>query len=67
MFLKQASTNDPGSVLTIDNEGVVAGVLQLVFDAALRGKSGGERAALQTLREIRERQSIAPAFGVRWL
>jgi len=37
-------------------KGVVAGVLQLVFDASvLRGESGGERAALQTLREVRGR------------
>jgi len=38
-------------------KGVVAGVLQLGFDAAvLRGENGGECAALQTLREVRGRQ-----------
>ena len=28
---------------------------------------GGERAALQTLREVRGRGMVAPASGVRWL
>ena len=30
-------------------------------------ESGGERAALQTLREDRDRLAVALAFGVRWL
>src|ERR1035441_9671207 len=32
-----------------------------------RAKSGGERAALQTLRATRRRPVVAPALGVRWL
>jgi hypothetical protein len=32
-----------------------------------RRKSGGERAAVQPLREISGLTVIAPAFGVRWL
>jgi len=31
------------------------------------GKNGGERTAVQTLREVRGRLRFAPAFGVRWL
>ena len=41
--------------------------LRLVFATAALRKSGGERAALQTLRAIRGPRAIAPAFGVRWL
>src|SRR5450631_1732567 len=35
--------------------------------AWIRGKSGDERAAVQTLREISSCSAIAPASGLRWL
>jgi hypothetical protein len=33
----------------------------------LRAQSGGERAAVQALREIRGHPAVAPAFGLRRL
>ena len=36
-------------------------------DSRVPGKSGGERAAVQTLREVCECWAVATAFGVRWL
>jgi len=37
----------------------------MIFEVG--GESGGERAAVQTLCEIRGRPASAPAFGLRWL
>ena len=47
-----------------------ANVLRLILLCGTQprsGKSGGERAAVQTLREVCERWAVAIAFGVRWL
>ena len=48
--------------VTIKNQNNSEGLV-----AVGRIKSGGERAAVQTLREVCGRWAIATAFGVRWL
>ena len=50
-----------------EGAGVVTRCSQAFDHDRAASKSGGERAALQTLREVRGRPAVATAFGMRWL